>query len=59
MWGCRPSKSVEAETKMVKDIVHTFMNKFDRDTMSIQLPDAFDHMKGSDTNFEMVTSNTL
>ena len=44
---------------MVKDIVNTLLEKFDRDTLTIQLPKALEHLKGKDAEFEMVTSNTI
>ena len=59
MWGCRPQEQVKLETAMITNITDTLKNKFDRDTLSIQLPQAFDHLKGEDTSFEMVTSNTI
>ena len=58
MWGCRPSSQVEIETKMVKNIIDTLM-RFDKVDLSIQLPLAFEHLKGSDAQFEMVTSNMI
>ena len=59
MWGCRPSSIVEIDTKMVKNIIDILMNKFDKIHLSIQFPVAFEQLKGSDANFEMVTSNTI
>ena len=59
MYGCKPSKAVLAETTMVKDISNTLINRFDRNTLSLKIPAAFEHLKGNDANFEMVTSNTL
>ena len=59
MYGCKPSKAVLAETSMVADITNTLVNRFDRNTLSLKIPAAFEHLKGNDANFEMVTSNTL
>ena len=59
MWGCRPSDQVDAKTAMVKDVVKTLMKKYNRNDMTIHIPSAFEHLKGSDANFEMVTSNTI
>ena len=44
---------------MVKNVVDTLMNKFDRINLSVKLPEAFEQLKGSDAMFEMVTSNTI
>ena len=59
MWGCGPSRQVALETAMITNITDTLKNRFDRDTLTIQLPQAFDHLKGEDALFEMVTSNTI
>ena len=44
---------------MVKDVVKVLLTKYDPKTMTIELPNAFEHLKGQDANFEMVTSNTI
>ena len=59
LWGCRPQAGVAAKTKMVNDIIAVFLKKRSRETLTIELPKAFDHLKGKDANFEMVTSNTI
>ena len=59
MWGCRPSNKILAETTMVKDVVRTLLRNYDRNSLSIELPRAFEHLKGEDAKFEMVTSNTI
>ena len=43
---------------MVKNITDTLMN-FNRKNLSIKFPFAFEQLKGTDTDFEMVTSNTI
>ena len=59
IYGCKPALGVDAETQMVCDIIHTLQQKFDRETLSCEIPDAFEYMKGKDVKFEMVTSNTI
>ncbi len=44
---------------MVKDAGKILTTEFDRETFSVTLVECFDNLKGSDVNFEMVTSNTL
>ena len=44
---------------MVRDVVGIFEHQFNPQTLMLGIPNAFDHLKGSDTNFEMVTSNTI
>ena len=59
MWGCKPTSVVDRATKMVKDVIETFEHRFDPQTLMLHIPGAFEHLKGSDSNFEMVTSNTI
>ena len=59
MWGCRPQSSVGKKTKMVKDVIEVLEHRFDPNTLMLHIPSAFDHLKGQDTSFEMVTSNTI
>ena len=44
---------------MVEELVKMLSKKCDRDTMTIELPYAFQNMVGRDANYEMVTSNTI
>ena len=59
MWGCRPSSTVAANTEMVRDLISTLETNVDIDRMSFVIPHGFEHLKGKDANFEMVTSNTI
>ena len=54
-----PSYGVLANTEMVHDVVKTLETDLDKDRMRIVLPNGFEHLKGKDANFEMVTSNTI
>ena len=49
---------VRADTTMIKDVATTF-KRYDRTTMSLQIPQCLEQLKGSDASFEMVVSNTL
>ena len=46
---------------MVAQIVDTLNSRFDRNTLTLQLPDALEHLKGKEKGamMEMVLSNTL
>ena len=44
---------------MVEDLTKMLSKKCDRDTMTIELPFAFQNMVGKDAKYEMVTSNTI
>ena len=34
------------------------MQRFNRDTLALDIPKVFDHLKAEDATFEMVSSNT-
>ena len=59
IWGCRPGTQVLADTNMVKEISDVMKERFDRNTLSLRIPQAFDQLKSKDAEFEMVTSNLL
>ena len=59
MFGCRPSDGVALNTVMVQDIVKSFLNRFDRNTLTVAIPSVFEQLKGKDVSFEMITSNTI
>ena len=59
LYGCKPSIGVNADTTMVTDVIKTLLNRFDRNELTVSIPDVFDSMKGRDATFEMVTSNTI
>ena len=44
---------------MVYDIIDVMMTRFNPINLSIQLPAAFEQLKGLDADFEMLTSNTI
>ena len=58
-FGCKPALGVDAETKMIKDVVEILLVRYSKRTFSVQFPGCFDDLKGEDANFEMVASNTL
>ena len=44
---------------MVADIVDMMETTYDKDTMSLRLPQAFEQLRGKDADFETVSSNSL
>ena len=44
---------------MVKEICKLLRTRYERSTLTIRIPECFDHLKGEDANFETVTSNTI
>ena len=50
---------MKANTAMVSDLVKTLTNRFDKTTLTVEIPKAFKMMQGTDAKFEMVTTSTL
>ena len=44
---------------MVSEIVNNFMQKYDKDSLSIKVPQIFNTLKSRDAKFEIVQSPTL
>ena len=44
---------------MVSEIAFVMRDRFERENLSLLIPQAFDQLKSEDANFEMVTSNLL
>ena len=59
IFGNQPGKSILAETQMVYEISQVLSQEYDIETLSIQIPRAFDFLKSDDAHFEIVTSPTL
>ena len=58
-FGCQPNNGVQKDTKMVSDLCHALLTRFDSDTLICEVPDVFNDMKGTDTKNELVTSSTI
>ena len=44
---------------MVKEIEDTLSNRFDKDTLKLEMPQALENLKGNDSKVEVVMSNTI
>ena len=44
---------------MVSDIIEAMKSRINVATLTIEIPNVFENLKGKDANFEMSTSNTL
>ena len=44
---------------MVKEIVNTMETRCDKDTLKLEIPAAFNNLKGKDARMESVISNSL
>ena len=59
IYGCAPGLGVLANTKMIDDVTDALLHKYDKESLTCEFPSVFDDLAGSDTNFEMVASNTM
>lgn len=59
MFGCRPAKTVMADTKLIYELSYTFENNYDKNTLTLKIPDVLTHMSNKDAKTELLTSNTL
>ena len=44
---------------MINELADTLKNSFNKDTLALEIPHAFEHFKGRDTKLELVLSNTI
>ena len=53
-WGCKPSKVVNADTRMVHDFNDTLQARYDKRTLCLTFPEILDNMLGAkdDCNWE-------
>ena len=58
MFGCRPQLGVGVYSKMVEEIATIFDTSYEKENFSIEIPKAFNELKGEDAHHEMVPSNT-
>ena len=58
LYGCSPSTGVPAETLMMINISDALIKGLGQD-MTCLFPDCMESLKGSDVNFELVTSSSL
>ena len=49
----------EKGVTIIQDIVHTLLTRFDRSTLTLQIPDAFDYLSDTRPSFQIVTSKGL
>ena len=59
MFGCAASKTVNAETNMVEEIVATMENRFNKDTLRLEIPRTFENIKLDHEKIEIASSSTL
>ena len=59
VFGCPASKTVKADTNMVKDIADAFNTRFSTEDLTLLIPDVFENLISKDAKFEMAISNTV
>ena len=59
VFGSAPGFGVLANTKMIDDVADALLHKYDKESLTCEFPRVFDDLAGTDTNFEMVASNTM
>ena len=42
IWGCKPTKGVNANTKMCYDLSKLFNERYDRQDLKLEIPKVFD-----------------
>ena len=57
--GTNPGSGVEADTKLIKDVLGKFCELYCKKTLTIQFPEVFQQLKGTDTEIEIITSSML
>ena len=59
IFGCPASKTVRADTDMVKTIAEAFNTRFNTDDLSLVIPEVFDNIISQDAKYEMLVSNSI
>ena len=59
VFGCRPSAGVKANTDMVKNILHAFLQNSDRIDSKVLIPQTLENLKSNDASFETASSSGI
>ena len=57
--GTEPGRGVKGDTKLIRDVCCTFELLFDKRTLMVNFPEVLQHLEGTDTKIEIVTSSML
>ena len=57
--GAEPGGIVDADTKLIKDTMKTFLEQFDIETLTVEFPKILQNLQGSDAKIEIMQSTTL
>ena len=56
-FGCAPDVGVKSDTKFIADICEALLDRI-ADDMTLTFPEFLEGIKGTDNNFELVSSST-
>ena len=59
IFGSPPGLGVNADTKMASEIAAIFEHQYEKDFLTLHIPNCFEDLKSNDANLEMVISNTI
>ena len=51
--GAAPGDGVRADTKLIKDTMRTFLEQYDKLTLTVEFPKILQNLKGTDAQIEM------
>ena len=57
--GTEPGLGVRSDTKLIKDTILAITQLYDKQSLTIQFPEVFRQLQGSDTKIEIITSSML
>ena len=57
--GAAPGNGVKADTELIGDVMRTFMELFDKATLTVEFPLILQNLKGSDAQIEIIQSTML
>ena len=57
--GAAPGDGVRADTKLIKDTMRTFLEQYDKLTLTVEFPKILQNLKGTDAQIEMSQSSML
>ena len=57
--GSKPGEGVPENSTMIKDVMSSFAEFYDKQTLTVEFPRIINQLKGNDSNIEIITSSML
>ena len=57
--GSKPGEGVPENSTMIKDVMSSFAEFYDKQTLTVEFPRILNQLKGNDSNIEIITSSML